>query len=233
MLSDRPPVDDAFGRIYFHCDLPQFQDQQARGILLTTLYQHPVTLFRLENAIRLITHGIAVSAGRHDLTAALLSLLSNVLAKAREHLGEKDLRRLKAFIIQSDAIQGLCLSQDLAADVHEGGCCVHRWLTLFTTCFAGIRGFVSASFDPTDAEDRTLLSYVGSRWAETMTESFSSGRFDKVRGSLLVSVPEVNLILSLQAQVCADLGQVHEHRRVTRRGRSDPSQLGTTKYDGA
>ena len=95
-------------------------------------------------------------------------------------------------------------------------------------CFAGIWGYVSASFDPTDAEDRTLLLYIGPCWAEMMMESFSSGWFDKVKASFLVSVPGVNLILSLQTQVCVDLSQVHEHRRVTRR---DPSQLGTTKYN--
>lgn len=81
---------------------------------------HPVTLMRLENAIRLITHGIAVSMGRHDLAAALLSLLSNVLARGTGPLSEKDLRRLKATIFQRDTIHGLCVSQDLAVKVSEG-----------------------------------------------------------------------------------------------------------------
>ncbi|KAG6373605.1 hypothetical protein JVT61DRAFT_6257 [Boletus reticuloceps] len=46
--------------------------------------------------------------GRHDLTAALLSLLSEVLAKAKSHLNEKDLWQLKASIVQScDAIHSL------------------------------------------------------------------------------------------------------------------------------
>ena len=81
----------------------------------------PVTLIRLENAIRLITHGITISMERHDLTAALLSLLSDVLASARSHLTEKDLRRLRATVIQYDIIQGLCVSQDLAVEVYEGG----------------------------------------------------------------------------------------------------------------
>jgi len=81
---------------------------------------HPVTLFRLENAIRLITHGIAVSIGRHELMAALLSLLSDVLTRARGHLTEKDLRGLRASVIRCDAIQSLCVSQDLAVEVHEG-----------------------------------------------------------------------------------------------------------------
>lgn len=75
---------------------------------------------RLERAIRLITHGIGVSMGRHDLTAALLVLLSDVLARARDGLGESDLRRLKAFAVQSDAVQGLCVSQELAVGVYEG-----------------------------------------------------------------------------------------------------------------
>ncbi|KAF8548697.1 hypothetical protein OG21DRAFT_1489160 [Imleria badia] len=163
-LPDWPPVDGAFGWVYFHCAPPQLQDQHVRGILLTVLYTDPVTLIRLENAIRLITRGITVSAGRHDLTAALLSLLSDVLARARSHLTEKDLRRLKATVIQCDDIQGLCVSQDLAVEVHEA-----------------IREFVAASFDPADAEDQALLSSIGSHWVETVAESLSSGRFDELR----------------------------------------------------
>lgn len=120
MLLDRHPVDGAFGWLYFHCTLLQFQDRQTRGILLTTLYAHPVTLIRLEHAIRLVTHGISVSSSRHDLTAALLSLLSDIMAKVQGNLSEKDQRRLKATVIRCDTIQGLCLSQDLADNVHQG-----------------------------------------------------------------------------------------------------------------
>lgn len=120
MLLGRPPVDGAFGWLYFHSTLPQFQDQHTRGVLLTALYTHPVTLIRLENAIHLITHGITVSMGRHDLTAALLSLLSDVLGRARNHLSKKDLRRLKVAVVQCDTMQALCISEDLTANVHEG-----------------------------------------------------------------------------------------------------------------
>ncbi|KAH0839437.1 ribosome 60S biogenesis N-terminal-domain-containing protein [Lanmaoa asiatica] len=164
ILPDWPPIDGAFDWLYFHCTLLQLQDRQARGMLLTALYTHRVTLIRLEHAIHLITHGVAVSMGRDDLTAALLSLLSDVLVRARGCLDEKDLQRLKATVIRCDTIQGLCVSQDLAEAIHEA-----------------IREFVAASFDPTDAEDQTLLSYIGSHWIEMMTESLSSGRFDELR----------------------------------------------------
>lgn len=117
---DRPSVDGAFGWLYFHCTLLQFQDGQTRGILLAALYTHPVTPIRLENAIHLITHGITVSIGRHDLTAALISLLSDVLARARGNQSEKDLRRLKAVVMQCDTIQRLCISYGLADKVYEG-----------------------------------------------------------------------------------------------------------------
>ena len=184
MLLDRLLVDGAFGWLYFHCTLPKLQDQQTRDVLLTGLYTHSATVIRLENAIRLITHGITVSLGRHDLTAALLSLLSEVLARARGHLSEKDLRRLKTLAIQYDAIQGLCVSQDLAAEVHEGvWSCATRWF-LVISCFLAIREFVAASFDHTDAEDQTLLSSIGTHWVETVTKSLSFGRFDEVSGAL-------------------------------------------------
>lgn len=117
---DRLPVDGTFGWLYFHCTLLQFWDRQTRHILLNALYTHPATLIRLESAICLITHGVAVSRGRHDLTAALLSLLSDVLARARGSVSEKDLQRLKATVFQRDTIQGLCVSQDLPVQVSEG-----------------------------------------------------------------------------------------------------------------
>ncbi|KAG8218153.1 ribosome 60S biogenesis N-terminal-domain-containing protein [Butyriboletus roseoflavus] len=162
LLRDWSPVDGAFGWLYFHCTLMQFQDRQTRGVLLTALCTHPVTLTRLENAIHLITHGITVSMGRHDLTAALLSLLSDVVGRAREHLSKKDLRRLKVAVVQCDTIQGLCISQDLTFKVHEA-----------------IREFIAASFDPTDAEDQILMSSISFHWVEMMTKSLSSGGFDE------------------------------------------------------
>jgi nucleolar pre-ribosomal-associated protein 1 len=191
MLLSRPLVDGTFGWLYFHCTLPKLQDQQTRSILLTGLYTHSVTLIRLENAIRLITHGITVSLGRHGLTAALLSLLSDVLARARGHLSEKDLRWLKTLVVQYGAIQGLCVSQDLAVEVHEGvWSCASRWF-LAMSYFSAIREFVAASFDPTDAEDQALLSSIGSYWVETVTKSLSLGRFDEVSGA---SSPESDVI---------------------------------------
>ena len=195
MLLDRPPADGMFGWLYFHCTLQELQDRQTRGILLAALSTHSATLIRLESATRLITHGIAVSLGRHDLTAALLSLLSDVLVRAKDHLSEKDLRRLKTFVIQCDAIQELCLSQNLAVEVHEGmWSCASRWF-LVMTFFAAIRDFIAASFDPTDAEDQTLLSSIGSHWAETVTESLSSRRFDEVSGAHFPSNLESDLTL--------------------------------------
>ncbi|KAF8128177.1 ribosome 60S biogenesis N-terminal-domain-containing protein [Boletus edulis] len=159
-----PPVDGIFGWLYFHCTLPQLQNQQTRGTLLISLSAHPVTLTRLEHAIRFITHDITMSMGRHDLTVALLSLLSDVLARAKSHLNEKDLRRLKASIVQCDTIHGLCVSEGLAVKVHEA-----------------LRGFVAVSFDPANAEDQTLLSPIGSHWADMMTNSLSSGQFDELK----------------------------------------------------
>ncbi|KAG6375258.1 ribosome 60S biogenesis N-terminal-domain-containing protein [Boletus reticuloceps] len=156
-----PPVDGIFGWLYIHCTLPQLQNQQTCGTLLISLSAHPVTLTRLEHAIRFITHDITMSMGRHDLTAALLSLLSDVLARAKSHLNEKDLRRLKASIVQCDAIHGLCVSEGLADQT--------------------IRGFVAVSFNPANAEDQTLLSPIGSHWADMMTNSLPSGQFDELK----------------------------------------------------
>lgn len=192
MLLDRSAVDGAFGWVYFHCTLPQFRDRHMREILLTALYTHPVTLFHLESAIRLITHGITVSVGRHELTAALLSLLSVVLARARGHLSEKDLRRLRVSVIQCDVVQSLCISQDLAVEVHEGVVLCSSLAFLVITCFAAIREFIAASFDPDDVEDQALLSPIGSHWVEMMTELLSSGLFDEVSDAILPRVRKEN-----------------------------------------
>ncbi|KAF8429386.1 hypothetical protein L210DRAFT_3508558 [Boletus edulis BED1] len=62
----------------------------------------------------------------------------------------------------TDAIHGLCVSERLAVKVHEA-----------------IRGFLAVSFNPANAEDQTLLSPIGSHWADMMTKSLSSGQFDE------------------------------------------------------
>ncbi|KAF8122115.1 hypothetical protein EV363DRAFT_1301417 [Boletus edulis] len=64
----------------------------------------------------------------------------------------------------TNAIHGLCVSERLAVKVHEA-----------------IRGFLAVSFNPANAEDQTLLSPIGSHWADMMTKSLSSGQFDKHR----------------------------------------------------
>ena len=120
MLLDRLPVEGVFSWLYFHTTLSQLQDGGACETLLTALYAQPVTLGRLENAIRLITNSIGVSTTCHHLTAALLALLSDVLARARGTRSEKDLRRLKATVFQRDTIQELCVSPNLVSEISEG-----------------------------------------------------------------------------------------------------------------
>jgi nucleolar pre-ribosomal-associated protein 1 len=113
--------------------------------------------------------------GCHDLTVALLSLLSDILVRARSHPTEKDLRLLKVTVIRCDAIQGLCVSQISQLKSMK----VRSWRQ---TCFLAIGEFVAVLFDPTDAENQTLLSSIGSHWVEMVTKSHSSGQFDEVSG---------------------------------------------------
>ncbi|KAG9316606.1 ribosome 60S biogenesis N-terminal-domain-containing protein [Chiua virens] len=132
-FHDWPSTVDTFGWLYFHSSLPQLQDRQTRAILLMALYAQPVTLIRLEYAICLITHGVAVALGRDDLTSALLFLLADILARARDSLSGKDVRRLKATVIQSDTIQGLCVSHKLAVKVNEEPRHVRPWVSFMGT----------------------------------------------------------------------------------------------------
>lgn len=57
-------------------------------------------------------------------------------------------------------------------------------MVLVVTWYPAIREFVAASFNPTDSEDQILLLSIGSHWAEMITKSLSSGRFDDVSGTL-------------------------------------------------
>ncbi|KAF9224544.1 hypothetical protein BS17DRAFT_780022 [Gyrodon lividus] len=189
IFSGRYLVESAFGWLYFQCNAAQLRDGGLRNILLTTLYSHPVACTELERAIRLIIHGVGVSEGRHGLTTALLSLLSAVLDRARSHLNEKDLRRLSVTtVVQSAVIQGLCMSDDLAVEVHEA-----------------IQGLIEVSFHSTDAEDKKLLSPITSYWAETMKTSLSSGHLEELR----YARPWVKFMNAEELLGAVDLIQIH------------------------
>ncbi|KAI6110769.1 ribosome 60S biogenesis N-terminal-domain-containing protein [Pisolithus croceorrhizus] len=157
-------VEVDFDWLFVHCSDMQFGDKQCRAKLFYVLFSRQVTSFDVERAMRLVLHGIVNSDGRTGTTKDLLLLLSELFSGAAASLENRDVLNLKATIAVSPAFLGLCLSVDIATEVHDA-----------------LQKFIQATFNPTSLDDKKVLAPIAAQWAGSVKEMLSSEQHDKLR----------------------------------------------------
>ncbi|KIO12008.1 hypothetical protein M404DRAFT_994067 [Pisolithus tinctorius Marx 270] len=157
-------VEVDFDWLFVHCSDVQFGDRQSRTKLLRALFSRKITLSDVERATQLVLHGIVGSDGQTGLTRDLLLLLLELFSGATARLGSQDMLNLKATVAMQSAFLGLCLSVDVATEVHDA-----------------LQNFIQVAFNPSSLDDKKALAPVAAQWAESVKEMLSSGQHDKLR----------------------------------------------------
>ncbi|KAG1766782.1 ribosome 60S biogenesis N-terminal-domain-containing protein, partial [Suillus occidentalis] len=177
----------SFDWMFTQCSEADIANKQCRETMLECLFLKPPTRVQIEHAVCLIAHDICSNMERESLVCNLLLLLSAIMQRALRELSKEDGTRLKeCILLRAPSIHGLSVSGDLPDTVREALCV-----------------FLDVSLDPSNEDDRTMVSSICTYWTECFNASIQSGRLQTGRSiKLWLRYADSNSLLNIIDQAC-------------------------------